>query len=390
MNLRLPLPAILLTFASVAQAAVLTPLTQYAVDDPNLKAWFRADNGVVHAGASVTGWTDQSLSIPSVSRDLTGTGTYLASEATLNGLPTVGFDGVSQYLARPTGNSPVTGNSDRTTFAIITNRVATASNGEHVLHFGNSSTDQAYGILVRASTNIGNHYWSGFDPGTTAPTSNPTQIMFAYDGDGGGATGIDSYFVNGATAGSFTPSTVGGVLATGTSTFTVGSRAAPYAEGINAQVGEIIVYDRLLNRAEQTIVQNYLSSKYNVPLNTGGGAADVYAGDTNLNGDYDSDVFGVGRVDSSNQFTDGAKLGLQLTAGPLDDGEWLMAGHDGTSNGIVSIESSNPLVSGTRWARAWYLDKTGVLDATISFDFEDAGLTAPVAGSTYSLLYQRR
>mgnify|MGYP000249419972 CR=1 FL=1 len=61
---------------------------------------------------------------------------------------------------------------------------------------------------------------------------------------------------------------------------------------------------------------NYLGAKYDIPLNTGGGAADVYAGDESGNGDYDLDVFGVG-ADGTNSVTDSGAAGfvLKRTAG---------------------------------------------------------------------------
>lgn len=39
-----------------------------------------------------------------------------------------------------------------------------------------------------------------------------------------------------------------------------------------------------------------------------------------------------------------------------------------------------------RWNRIWYLDKTGTVDASLTFDFSDAGLGAP-AKTAYALLF---
>jgi hypothetical protein len=189
----------------------------------------------------------------------------------------------------------------------------------------------------------------------------------------------------------------GGTPAAGTNVgiVEIGASAGPGGgEGSNAAIGEFIAYSRALNSAEYTIVNNYLSSKHQIALTTGLGALDVYSGDTGGNGDYDYGVFGFGRVDVSNIAATSNSDGFTLAEanGSLEvDNEWLLAGHDGTPNSIIAIEGSDPFAqepsTGERWEQVWFLDKTGALDATLSFDFEDAGLATPGSGDTYHLLY---
>ncbi len=173
------------------------------------------------------------------------------------------------------------------------------------------------------------------------------------------------------------------------------------SEWLTGDMSEVLIYTRQLNAAEQIITQNYLMAKYNGTNATVGSPQpavtnptnNVYAGDDPARGNYDLDVFGVGRVNATNQFSDSAASsiangGLRLAAlGGVDDGEWLLAGHKVLANSLVT--SDLPFGMDERWDRVWYLDLTGTVDARVAFDFSDAGIpyTPLPAGSVYELLY---
>ena len=146
-------------------------------------------------------------------------------------------------------------------------------------------------------------------------------------------------------------------------------------------IPEVITYSTILNSVDQKLVENYLSSKY--ARSFGAPANDHYLGEAS---GYDEDVFGIGNDGTSSRLSSGMQ-GIDLTASSLDGGDWLLAGHDGTAMGLSGDTDNRPEYISQRWNRAWYLDKTGALDATIAFDFEDAGLTLPAPGTTFQLLY---
>ena len=76
-------------------------------------------------------------------------------------------------------------------------------------------------------------------------------------------------------------------------------------------------------------------------------------------------------------------LGIAAQWETLGDDEWVLAGHKVTNNVLVSLEGQN--AASLRWARVWYIDVTGTLDARLSFDFSDSGLAQ--LGANYVLLY---
>jgi hypothetical protein len=263
--------------------AQVKPNGQPIQGDPRLKAWYRADAGVNTTGTSVTSWIDQSTIVPDANRTLNANSgnepTFVPGEGSLANQPVVSFDGINDYLFRNTGNSPVTGNADRTIFAVITNKQpGPVANKEHVLHFGTTATNQAYGVVVEAGgPNIGNHYWgSGFYAGPVASTAAPTALTFVYDGEGvGGLTGLDSFFVNGLSAGTvdiLAQVTGTGALNTGTDQFTLGSRINPLTEHLNGDIAEILIYDSKLPQHQIDLIHGYLALKYGLDIE---GAVDV-------------------------------------------------------------------------------------------------------------------
>jgi hypothetical protein len=149
-------------------------------------------------------------------------------------------------------------------------------------------------------------------------------------------------------------------------------------EASNADVGEVVIYNKVINEAERIVVQNHLSAKYGVGI----AGQDRYAGDDPGNGDYDSDVIGIGRVNASNQLTaaGNAGLGIEATGGSLGDGAFVMAGHKVAINSITNTGAFN--VSN----RTFFIDSTGNVDVDLVFDYSDLGLEPPGAGSTIHLL----
>ncbi len=148
-------------------------------------------------------------------------------------------------------------------------------------------------------------------------------------------------------------------------------------ESSNAQVAEVIIFDRALNDAERIIVQNYLNAKYEIDI----GGEDFYDGALG----YDIDLMGVGSASSNIAgevlVNGGAGLGIAVDA--LGDGEFALAAHDG---GVGRTSIGVPSGLETRWNREWYIDVTAAgTDGQLVFDFSDAGETL-TAESRFSLL----
>lgn len=162
----------------------------------------------------------------------------------------------------------------------------------------------------------------------------------------------------------------------------------------NGFIPEVIIYNVLLNPAQRFIVNNYLSSKYNIAIS----ANDYYLGDTPANGDFDREVAGIGQFaagSTNNAFSSSVCAGMGITyVSGFDDGDYVLAGHKLPLNTNyytdLSVVSGGPIAA--RWERVWYIDVTNtgtVLNTNVVFDLSDGGFTGTAGiASNYKLLYR--
>jgi hypothetical protein len=174
----------------------------------------------------------------------------------------------------------------------------------------------------------------------------------------------------------------------------IGRHATIAGNGIRGFINEFIIYDFALNTAQTNIVNNYLSSKYNITM----AANDFYLGDTPGNGDFDKWVAGIGQVDATNMqitFDPSASQGMGLTnRSGFDNGDFVLCGHNLTTNNNIytdiSVVSGGPVLA--RWERIWYIDVTNTstnILTDVVFDLSDGGFTGtPTTATNYVLLYR--
>lgn len=127
-------------------------------------------------------------------------------------------------------------------------------------------------------------------------------------------------------------------------------------------VSEMIVYNGQLHSAGITIINNYLSSKYNIAIST-----DKYAYDgPSANRER---VFGIGRDNALSLNDDAQGNGIVRINNPssLDDGDYMLIGDNGAP--LQGIATENPALVNSRYAREWRVDKTGDAGSvTLTFD----------------------
>jgi hypothetical protein len=151
------------------------------------------------------------------------------------------------------------------------------------------------------------------------------------------------------------------------------------ADAPNYNCVEIIAHSSYLNDAEIRIVENYLSAKY-------GGISipnDDYTMDNPSNGNYDYEVAGIGRVNSSNTHYD-AQSSIVRIHNPLgvSSGEYIYWGHD---NGLLNSSSADvPSGVEARFMRVWGLNEIGIVNSVdVTFDLTNH---TPVTTSDLRLL----
>ncbi len=346
---------------------------------PNSELLYHLDAGqdVQLSGSQVTQWNDQSGRNNHFSQsDSNRQPLYQSSGFGGNNKPAIRFDGDN---SDPDGAGPLlpgaysdtlllnTSTTPRTVFLVNTTLAYRSLDG--IWGANNSDTG-----IRRASASAWAH------PGNANDFTN--QGSMYVNGAPGGAVGLNTpHILVGVTSQGFTfgSTNIGNYFYYG---HPAGSRAW------NGELAEVLVFNRPLNLAEIRVVENHLSAKYGIELAS---AADFYAGDESANGDYDLDVFGVGRVDANNKLLEAgsAGFGFQAVDATLGDGEFLLAGHKKTTNAWVTTDL--PVGSGIRlrWDRVWYVDMTGTIDALFAFGFTDGGLAPQLLqpAEYYALLY---
>ncbi len=158
---------------------------------------------------------------------------------------------------------------------------------------------------------------------------------------------------------------------------------------LDGDIGEIIVFDRLLNSAERNIINSYLGAKFDLTITD-----DKYTGDDAANDDNDLYVAGIGtEADGSNTCASSSGLSLDIDAN-FDVGDYVLFGHNVETNSVNTADIA--LVSGTidgRWDRAWWWDITdggSALSVDVTFDYSENDINSFPNGSPadYKLLYR--
>lgn len=337
---------------SVGLLCILIPCITFAQTGPGgvgtangastLRGWWRGDVGITLTGGAVSTWADQSGYANNLTQATAGNRPTTATSAALNNMSIVRYNGSNSQFFNSSFSGP--GVDNLTLFV-----VANGTNYQSLIRFQqNSSPFVVYpwsgGQTFISSSDGGTG--SGVASGLVASTNNVGGARYRRNTTNGMQT-----YLNGAinaqrnSANSVLPSEpfFSGKYNLGT-------------EYPTADVGEMIVYYTALNDAQMVIVQNYLSAKYNVTL----GSNDVYTMDNPGNGNYDFDVAGIGRVNSTNFHDDARGTGIVRFLNPtdLEDGEYFMWGHD---NGAAQATNTTDVPSGVvgRFARVWRVSETG-------------------------------
>jgi len=323
----------------------------------DITLWVKGDAGITQDGSDrVSVWGDQSGHGNDVSQ---GTPNEQPLQNTAqNGIPLVTFDG---------GNAPepdemisASGVTAETVF-LVNSSHAQVYTADPVI--GDSTS---YLSIRRGASNT----WRAASDANDF--TYPSGSEMAINGAPGNASPLNELQILAATRG-------GGAF--DFTNLKLGQHLGYSERAWNGSLGEVLVFNRSLNDAEQRIVENHLSSKFDITLDAG----DVYVGDTAANGDYDSDVFGIGRVSVSEQVASAGSQGFGIMSAALEDGEWVLAGHNAPTNSWVTADL--PVGVTARWERVWYVDETGDVDVTLAFDFSDGGVSAPDPGAQLGLLY---
>ena len=331
--------------------------------------WLRPEElATVSDGTDITTWSDNSGN----SHDMTQANTSFTPRyygSIINGFPVVRFEQANGRMVRQNFN-------DFPSTAITTVYVNRTSDSEDAtLSYASSATDNDF-LLFRSNTQ--NVF---IDASSTASSVSFNDNSFHVgqvnwqSSDGALSIWKDGSEDYTATFQSSASITAGGTLA-----------LAGEQDGINSSYdntqnhtgdfAEVIIYNFAFNTTYTVLVQNYLAAKYGLTL----ASNDIYVQDDVSNGNFDYEVAGIGRVNSSDLHQDAQGSGIvrMNDAQDLGDEEFLLWGHDNAA--LNGSNTDVPIGLSRRFERVWRVSEVnrsgGAVDVgsvDISFDLTGLG-----------------
>lgn len=352
--------------------------------------WLRADGLSQANNSTISSWTDQSGNSNNAGQSLTPKQPIYLSSSTLNNMPIVRFDGNNDEMVVPDANI-LDGTSGITYYAVIKpnnlNGAPRGILGKRVSY--TNPTEYAYTWFFWNSNQMDldvNTQNNRFNTGATTFT-NGTKYILSWEFNGALPSAQRSMMRSGSTliAQSTETSTV---ITNSNQVLAIGALNAGYGTYLGADYGEIIQYNYAINAAQHTIVQNYLSAKYEIPL----ASNDIYVMDNPANGNFDFDVAGIGKVSASEFNNDAQGSGIVRMLNPtgLDNNEYYIWGHDNGTLGSYGSTDYPPGLQG-RLIRVWRgnevdLSGNAVDVGAIDVRFDLTGLGTVVASELVLLV----
>lgn len=365
--------------------------------------WLKADAGssTTVSGNAVAQWNDQSGNGNNVSQSsAVARPLYRSSvSSALNGMPAMEFDNDAvnlDYLSCP-DNATLDNYTGMTSFGVFRLNPGTPSGTPRALFSKrvDPSTQNCFGWFQYTSNYMYldvNGTTHRMNTSSTYGTGTDYLVGFTFNG----ALASNEQKMYNGNALNAQSSNSSGSVPNYNSDFHVGVLYGHTGSNkqFNGYIPEIIIYNVEVNPAQFIIVNNYLSSKYDIALT----ASDYYSGDTPVNGNFDREVAGIGRStagNTNNAFAPSICAGMGITYNSgFDDGDYVLAGHNLVTNTNyytdIAVTAGGPLQA--RWQRIWYIDVTNsgsAMSTNVSFDLSDGGFTGSAGlASNYKLLYR--
>ncbi|MFK7952387.1 MAG: DUF2341 domain-containing protein, partial [Ekhidna sp.] len=335
-----------------------------------LVMWFIADSATVNGSGEVTAWQNE---VSITDNGLVELGTGLRPNkvsSAVNGHSEVSFgDQIDALITSGASlNASTFPTNEATTFVVT--RHDNASQRSSVYTTGTASNG---GIGTnRFTSHLPWNNIAYFDLGNCCGTGD-SRIQITYDADWVGSYGIYTYqrdLTEGMEVWRDNVS-IAGPSGTPSSSFTSHATHQFYighssSDNFQGDVAEILVFQGAINDAERTIVNNYLSAKYNLEITN-----DFYL----FQASHGVDVIGIGQ-DGTDTKLEAKSAGIltMKDASSIDtDGDFIFAGHD---NGDASAWTTSEQINGDanleRIAREWRFDASGDPGTiTLSIDATD-------------------
>ncbi|HEC41747.1 MAG TPA: hypothetical protein ENI20_02835, partial [Bacteroides sp.] len=314
-------------------------------DDSTNVIWLRADLGTLNSsdaaasnGEGIKTWEDQSGNQNHVVQAAGGQQPLLSNNG-INSMPSITYDGSDDYMMAElsTLSAPLT--------LFTVSKFTDAGADDYLISMGDEISDDKTVSISRDADSLYYAYTNNSEwYGPTLNTHTPYLLHAVHNI----ASTYHELYIN-ETAQS--PADYSTSVVTDGSLRLGSSRNTTNFFG--GDIAEFIIYKQILNSAQKIIVENFLAAKYGLSITT-----DRFSHKPG----HKYDVSGIGQVNPSNQHTEAQSAKTLAIGNPtnLDDGEFLMFGHDnGDITSWTSTERPNNDPNVKRIEREWRVDITG-------------------------------
>ena len=256
-------------FALLLLACLLgTALPSHAQTTSGLVLWLKASDGVAtNLDGTVSDWADASLNLNDAAQHTAGLAPLLVPNA-VNGQPALRFDGADDYLEIANAATLQPGAGDWTVF-VVAKRLA-ASQGDFPQIIGSrpwtAGLDKGWAVAYSGGGVMGSHYAdgaSGHDAPAflaAAPLSQASFQMWQVEENR--AAGTTAFYLNGDLNRSVSSSMPAGTVDQADAIYIGREIGGANNRRANMDLAEVLIYNRVLSRAERHGVAAYLSAKY--------------------------------------------------------------------------------------------------------------------------------
>ena len=251
------------TTSNTAVFDYLSYITDVPQTSSNLLLWLRSDLGVTSTAGAVSQWSDQSGNSNNATQSTGTLQPSLVTGAINNGVvPTISFNGTSQYLSLPSGFANFTAGAS--IFTVIKPSSSTATGDQCSL--GNAANSDAV-FCQQVGTQASFSAYNGSTSSSVTTTTNPLttssyqllETTLLPGATSGTATG--TIFVNGTQKVQST--TMQNLTNTTRSSNFIAAGVGP-GNYFGGGIAEVLIFNTILSASQRTAVESYILSKFGV------------------------------------------------------------------------------------------------------------------------------
>ncbi len=335
--------------------------------------WLKADDISQTNSTPVVTWNDASGNNNNATAAVNEQPLFV-SNSSFNGMPAIRLDGINDQMVIA-DTDILDGTNGITIFAAIRpNNLDGAPRGilGKRITFNDAPT-YAYSWFFHTSNylnlDINNYNHNRFNSNPTN-FSNTNNYLLKMGFDGSLATN-QAYIYNAGSliAQSNIPEST---ITNSPADLVLGGLNYNYSNRFGADYAEVIQFNYSLNLAEEIIVNNYLSAKYNISLTSN----DLYTRDNSGAGNFDYHVAGIGQATDGSNHTDSQGTGIVRVSNPRDlqNDEFLFWGEE--SQNPTYTFSTNTITHTEQLNSVWRIGRrNNVGRVDISFDISGIDLS---------------